>query len=377
MTNSVLFNDANPQLNLNNADPKTPSTSFKLREKPDMAKDQGNKTQGNEIQDISEVTEQKGLEKLKSQVLEDIQANGGDSKHIKRSLTRGIAHRVWTQGAAFALLGKDAFGGGTLGQNLMHAGVPFEVAYQGINRGTDALGGSVVPELAKSYEAEDGKNKDTAGGIGHIAAKTTDHLIRGIIDPVTAATVSRGLSSVVHKAAGTGHKDGFLANWKSELTQGGDHNNGELIDELSYYGGLDAGIHTANALGLKKTWSGAVLASAIAAGCYTSREKSSGYDIGDANTPGQLSKKFIARTIQRLGVMGQIYALPLPILDNYFSESEDKADKAKEAAAIKKTPDEIAKDKKITVASRASEFLYGLTTFAALSGLYAYQNKKA
>ncbi|MFT6213171.1 MAG: hypothetical protein ACJARD_001304, partial [Alphaproteobacteria bacterium] len=311
----------------------------------------------------------------KSQVLEDIQANGGDSKHIKRSLTRGIAHRVWTQCAAFAILGKDAFGGGTLGQNLMHAGIPFEIAYQGINRGTDVLGGSVVPELAKPYEAEDGKNKDHAGGIGHIAAKTADHLARGIIDPLTAATVSRGISSVVHKAAGTGHADGFLANWNSELNKGGDHNNGELIDELSYYGGLDAGIHTANALGLKKTWSGAVLASAIAAGCYTSRDPAN--SLMDANTPSQLSKKFIARTIQRLGVMGQIYALPLPILDNYFPESEDKADKAKEAAAIEKTPDEIAKDKKITAASRASEILYGLTTFAALSGLYAYQNKKA
>ncbi|MFT6212317.1 MAG: hypothetical protein ACJARD_000436, partial [Alphaproteobacteria bacterium] len=60
MTNSVLFNDANPQLNLNNADPKTPSMSFKVRDKSDSVK-----MQSNEIQDVSEETDQKGLEKLK------------------------------------------------------------------------------------------------------------------------------------------------------------------------------------------------------------------------------------------------------------------------------------------------------------------------
>jgi hypothetical protein len=368
---AILFNETNPNLNLNQTEKNQSTKAFKIREqslevKADIKNDI-------EVVANSQVTANKKLnplEKLKNQITEDFKANGGDSKDIKRSFSRGLSHRVWTQG--LSVLG-GFMAGDKLTNNLLHAGFPFEMAYQTVNRTGDKLGGSLIPELAKSYESDNGSNKNNIGSMGHIAAKTTDHVVRGVLEPAIAATLSRGISSAIHTARGTGDNQTFLGQWKDELTKGGDFGKGELVDEISYYGGLDLGIHAANALGLKKTWSGAALASTIAAAAYSTRDPAG--SIFDANNPGAFAKKFVARAIQRLGVMGHIYALPLPFMDSVFPASKDKS--ASKNEKPQKSEAEIADDKKLNFTSRASEALYALITFSGLSALYAYQNKKS
>jgi hypothetical protein len=363
---TILFNDTNPNLNLSKSGGTQPLTLFKIR-------DSETETKAN-IQPIAsqanDTSNNYSLETLKGQIVEDIKANGGDSATIKRSFSRGFAHRVWTQG--LSVLG-GFMAGDKLANNLVHAAIPFEVGYQTINRTSDKLGGNLLPELAKSYEDADGKNKDNVGGVGHIAAKTADNVMRGILEPSISATLSRGISSAIHTAKGTGDNPTFLGQWKDELTKGGDFGKGELIDEISYYGGLDLGIHTANALGLKKTWSGAALASAIGAAAYSTRDPAG--SIFDADNPNSLTKKFIARTIQRIGIMAHIYALPLPFMDSIFPATKDK--EVKKAEVPSKSKAEIAHDKKVDLASRTSQALYALITFSALSALYAHQNKNA
>jgi|GEM_PF-4304650 len=375
--NAILTNETNPALNLAKSDAQQSKISFKIREdnsQNDIPQDEAK----NSATHIGKELTNQRLDTLKSQLVEDLKANTGDSKSIKRSWSRGYLHRAWTQGLSMALghiAGDNKTPYENFSKNFLHTGLTFETAYQGINRSTDARGGSILPSLAKSYETEDGKNKEHAGSLGHIAAKTVDHLGRAAFDAGTAATISQGLSAAI--STGAGLKGDFGTKWHDLLTKGSDFNyGGELVNELRYYTGLDLGIHSANALGLNKTWSGALLASTIGAASYTMAESrnQTGSSTGisglyDGNNPGKLGAKFIGRTIQRLGVMGQIYALPLPFMDSVFKGSNDKAQTNIDTPQIEKTPEQQARDKTLNRTARISEAAFAATSFGLLSAL--------
>lgn len=251
----------------------------------------------------------KPFEKIQHMVNEDIQ--GAVNSDIKRSFTRGYAHRALFNLALLPLGHCKNFG--EYVDYLRETAIPWETSYQMVNRFIDSRGGKLFPQFSAKYE--NGENNDKIGSIGHMAAKSFDVTLAGFVSPILASSIFPFFHEAFKRNDKKDLSQSFLNRVYKKFFTGGDYFNkgdkfgGQFNDERAFVTLNGIGFNSMDEIGLQGSWRGALGAAAIGSTAYVATKDIFNKENRKAS---EVIYDITRRSVNRMGIFPNVYSLPLP-----------------------------------------------------------------